>query len=128
MAVVAIASVLLATVVVGTKHIVNARSRHSAATWFRLAFGADVIYGQEEPPGFYTWLRENTGGDYFATVETIRLVTDDVGDWVANPDSGFVQPLKRLPGLKRLEVEETRISDDGVRQLQELLPRLVIVH
>ena len=123
---VALVALALSTIRFGTTYIMEARQRHSAASWFKFALFAEVIYGQEEPSGFFKWLRENTGGDYFTSVETIRITTPDVDDSMFDANRGFVKNLKLLPDLKRIELKGTRATDSGVKRLRELLPQVEI--
>jgi len=104
----------------------KARERHNAAVFLRIELGAEVVYGVEEQPGFFTWLRENTGGDYYASVTEIRLVSSEIDDSILHPGTRVIDKLTKLPQLKRVDFGGTQITADGVERMRKALPHVSV--
>ena len=89
------------------------------AVVYQYQYGADGDrIGNAEPPG-PTWLRRILGVDFLSDVHDVLVVDTE---WA---DAG----LEHLAGLKNLEslaLSDTRLTDEGVKKLQQALPNCTI--
>ena len=70
------------------------------------------------PPG-PEWLRELVGEEYFVTIDYVGLHNTKVTDV-------GLEHLEGLTNLKRLNLVNTQITDEGVKKLQKALPNCQI--
>ena len=74
-----------------------------------------------EPLRWFSWLRKLHGDEHLGNAVVVELYGTQITDAV----------LVHLKGLTKLEwlwVRETRITDEGIKKLQEALPNCKIIH
>ena len=108
---------------VAFKSITDARERHAVGSFIRRVCDGETIHGVQEPPGFYKWLRQTTGGDYHASITVIKINSRSFND-SAMPL--LIEELRVLPKLDELDLRGSSVTAAGVSMLQSEFPRLTV--
>jgi hypothetical protein len=110
---------------------------------------------ETEPPG-PSWIRRLVGDDFFSRVYSVMLIgpqyvpdpnvqteqpatadclrsvsgafptLEELDICTAQVDDANLDDIKRMNGLKRLDIRRTRITDDGIAELRKALPNCEI--